>query len=122
MPLQLSISFDAVHHWENNPKSQSVLNDRRDDFNEHCWEILRQVFLKGMVVTNYQLEQMQLTRSPTSRIADLGKYGIKISREMRSPEGSDIKVMHYWMEKEEIDRVMWALMDGLRFEKRKMAA
>jgi hypothetical protein len=41
---------------------------------------------------------------------------------MRAPAGSDIKVMHYWMEKEEIDRVMWALMDGLRFEKRKKAA
>ncbi len=122
MSSQLTISFDAVHRWENNPRSQAILNERRDDFNEDCWEILRQVFLKGEVITNYELEKRNLTRSPTSRISDLGKYGITIEREMRKPAGSEIKIMHYWMSKEEVARVMMALIDGLRFEKRKKVA
>jgi hypothetical protein len=122
MSTQLSISFNAVHLYESNPVSQAILDERRDDLNEHCWEILRQVFLKGKVTTNYELEKMGLTRSPTARIADLGKYGIKISREMRAPQGSDIKVMHYWMEPKEINRVMMSLIEGLRFEKKKKAA
>lgn len=120
MNTQLTISFDAVHRIENNPKSQAILNEMRDDFNQDCWEIMK-VLLKGETVTNLDLINRRLTMSPTRRISDLGEYGIIVSREMRTPIGTNTKVMHYWLTTEEINRVMLALVDGLRFEKKKAA-
>ena len=119
--MQLSISFSAVHSYENNPKSQAILEEKRDDFNSDCWEILK-LLLKGETLTNLMLIERKITMSPTRRFSDLKEYGIEISREMRIPYGTDKSVMHYWMTKEEINRVMVGLIEGLRFEKNKRAA
>ncbi|HKR03493.1 MAG TPA: hypothetical protein VJY62_02575 [Bacteroidia bacterium] len=49
--MQLRIDWDPVHKKENNPESQAMLELRREDFNEQCWQALKRM-LNGDHIIN----------------------------------------------------------------------
>jgi hypothetical protein len=51
MPVQLQLTFNAVHRHENNSASQENLELRRDDFDIQCWEALTRM-LNGDRIIN----------------------------------------------------------------------
>ena len=121
MSEQLTISFSPVHRFENNRESQAILESKREDLAEDCWEILKRL-LKGQRLRVLEMAIQRVSGHLPRRICDLREQGIDIQMDMVVPEDGRRKIGEYWMKTEEINRVMMALIEGLRFEKKKKAA
>jgi len=99
------MSFDTVHRKENNKASQSVLNLRREDFNEQCWLALK-LMLDGEKITNKDPRIGHMARRAKDLI-----------------DGKGIPVQRFWAinEKGEQEKFKWYFIkeeDRLRVAKR----
>lgn len=121
MNNQLTISFNSVHRFENNPASQAILEARNEDFNEDNWEVLK-LLLKSHRLRVIECAIARVTGHLPRRICDLREYGIAIEMDMVTPHGGGRKIGEYYMKPEEINRVLMALVEGIRFQRIKKAA
>ena len=80
------------------------------------------MLLRGLRIRVIECAIAKVTGHLPRRICDLRELGISIEMDMVVPEGGKRKIGEYYMKPEEINRVMMALIDGLKFEKIKKAA
>lgn len=118
---QLTISFDVTHPKENNRESQKILDERRDEFSCDCWEILR-CLLKGQKLNSVNALKDGLSGHLPRRICDLREQGILVRDEWVEQNGRKHHHKDYFIDFNEAERVKNALIEGMRFQKRKTAA
>lgn len=108
---QLTLTLDTVHLRENNPESQAVLDLRREDFNQQCWEVLKRM-LDG--------ERLSYKTAINSGIGDIRRrakdlidgYGIPIKREWVDDDEQRFKV--YYIRPEDRPAVMRRIINEMR--------
>lgn len=120
MGPQLTISFDVTHRHENNRESQKVLEQHRDDFSGDCWEILKRL-LRGEKLTVLEMTIQRVTSHLPRRILDLKEQGITIRDQWVEMNGRKHHHKEYFMDFNEVERVMGILVQGLSFQKKKAA-
>lgn len=96
MPLQLSISFDPTHIRENNPLSESHLNQYRDKFTHDCFEVLKEL-VKGEMLTMKSAIISGLTGDLRRRVKDLKDFGIPVQAEYLENKGVKDSFKTYYM-------------------------
>lgn len=117
--MQLSISFD-IHKRENNPVSQAFLDKHMDEFAMDAWKLLIRL-LEGERFTNRKVQELNISNSPTRRWSDIREWGVNISSTEVEVPYSSRKVLEYWLEPDEINRVCLLIAKGLIINKNKAA-
>lgn len=117
---QLTFNFDVTHRHENNKESQRILDEKRDDLSGDCWEILKRL-LNGQKLNSASALMDGLSGHLPRRICDLREQGIHVSDEWVEKNGKKHHHKDYFIDFNEVERVKDALINGLRFEKKKAA-
>lgn len=112
---QLSINFDPVHRYENNPESQAMLDAHRDVFTRECWVVLKRM-LEGEVIT--------MKSAINSGISDIRRrskdliddYKIPVQREFIEVDGVKTRRKKYYIKPVDIPIVMMKIINGLVFK------
>lgn len=106
-PAQLTIDFSAaVHRVENNPISQSFLDEHRELFGRDCFEVLKVLINEPQGLTVEQAMSRRISGHLPSRIRDLSNttygqhWGIPISKEKIKLE-SGRSIIRYYMTSED---------------------
>ena len=110
--MQLNLSFNSVHNYENNPASQAVLNERREDFNEQCWLCLKRM-LKG--------ERLSYLTAINTGIGDIRRRskdlidhkGIPVKREWAYVDGKRQDFKEYYIDQKDIPEVTAKILGQL---------
>jgi len=110
--MQLNLSFNSVHPYENNPASQAVLNERREDFNEQCWLCLKRM-LSG--------ERLSYLTAINTGIGDIRRRakdlidhkGIPVKREWAYIDGKRQDFKEYYIEEKDIPVVTAKILGQL---------
>ncbi len=118
---QLTISFDVAHRFENNRESQTMLDQRRDDFSGDCWAILKRL-LNGEKLNSAKALMDGLSGHLPRRICDLREQGINVRDEWVEKNGNKHHHKDYFIDFNECERVKDRLIQGLRFDKIKKVA
>ena len=117
MGIQITMTFESVHGYENNPHSQSILNERREDFNHSCWEVLMEL-INGKHLNVYGAAVDKLTSCLPRRIKDLRDHkGIPIVDEWIVDDHGKRLYKEYYIAPEKLPSVMSRLIGLLNPEK-----
>lgn len=106
--MQLRLTFNSVHSYENNPQSQANLDLRKEDFNKQCWDALVRM-LKGDKIVNKDPEIGHMAR----RAKDLIDFkGIPVQRDWAlKPNGEREKFKWYFIREEDRLNVARRIID-----------
>lgn len=114
--MQLGIDFDSVHKRENNPESQAVLDERREEFNEQCWKVLKRM-LRGERLTvagTAQLGENYISSLPRRAKDLVDNNAIPITIEWAYIDGVRQKFKEYYIKTEDIPEVMERILGQLK--------
>ena len=111
--MQLTIDFNPVHQWENNPVSQAHLEAFREKFNNDCYRVLQELIAGKRLSYKYAIDT-GLSGDIRARIRDLRRvYGVPVSDEWMDTEGGR-RFKEYYMTTEDKAEALKVLVNKLK--------